>query len=256
MDRRDISPQAATTPTRETDPHRVRDHNDGSRLSGGINPGLNQSLSRPKADVRGPVTQSAGKAATRLSEDQISQLVREYMDGDQVSALAARYGIHRVTVSARLRRRNVPTRIKGLPSEAEVSAVLYKEGYSRASIGKHFGVTANTVRNTLLNSGTRLRGPNDVHRGAVPTMWLSTQACKRMVGTVKAVGREHHRLHWRRHAVTRKGCSSPAAPVVSRPRLPGVTSMGSPYQVRPSGKSTGFHSSAEWSGSKMRYPPA
>lgn len=128
-----------------------------------------------RADVRGPVTQSVGKAVTRLSEDQISQLVREYMDGDQVSALAARYGIHRVTVSEHLRRRNVPTRIKGLlPSEAEASAVLYEEGYSLASIGKHFGVTANTIRNALLNSGTRLRGPNDLQRGAVPTMWLST----------------------------------------------------------------------------------
>ena len=63
-------------------------------------------------------------------------------------------------------------RIKGLlHSEAEASAVLHEEGYSLASIGKHFGATANTVRNALLQSGTRLRGPNDLQSGAVPTTW-------------------------------------------------------------------------------------
>lgn len=127
-------------------------------------------------DVRGPVAHAIEKAATPLNEDQVSQLVRDYLDGDLVSMLAARYGIHRVTVSEHLRRRNVPTRVKGLlPSEAEASAVLYEEGYSLASIGKHFGVTANTVRNALLQSGTRLRGPNELQGGAVPTVWRSTR---------------------------------------------------------------------------------
>lgn len=123
-----------------------------------------------RADVRGPVTQSVEKAVTRLNEDQVSQLVREYLDGDLVSGLTARYGIHRVTVSEHLRRRNVAARVKGfLPSEAESSVVLYKARYSLASIGKRFGVTANTVRNVVLQSGTQLHGPNELQRGAVPT---------------------------------------------------------------------------------------
>lgn len=127
-------------------------------------------------DIRGPVTQSVGKAVTRLSEDQVSRLVRDHMGGDLVSVLAERYGIHRVTVSEHLRRRNVPARIKGLlPSEVEESAVLYEEGYSLASIGKHFGVTANTIRNALLQSGARLRGPNELQRGAVPKERQSTR---------------------------------------------------------------------------------
>ncbi len=55
-----------------------------------------------------------------------------------------------------------------LPSEADESILLYEEGYSLSSIGRHFGVTGNTIKNVLLKSGTRLRGPNELRRGAVP----------------------------------------------------------------------------------------
>ncbi len=123
-----------------------------------------------RGDARGPVTQSVRKAVTRLNEDQVSQLVLEYLDGDLVSVLAARYGIHRVTVNEHLRRRNVPARVKGLlPPQAAECAALHEEGYSLASIGKHYGVTANTIRTVLLQSGTRLRGPNELQHGAVPS---------------------------------------------------------------------------------------
>lgn len=122
------------------------------------------------SDLRGQSVHAIEKAVTRLDEDQVSQLVREYLGGDLVSTLAARYGVHRTTVTEHLRRRNIPMRAKGmLPSEAEESILLYEEGYSLASIGRHFGVTANTVRNTLIRSGMRLRGPNELRRGAVPT---------------------------------------------------------------------------------------
>lgn len=121
------------------------------------------------SDLRGQTVHAIEKAVTLLDEDQISQLVREYLDGDLISTLAARYGVHRTTVTEHLRRRNIPMRAKGmLPSEAEESILLYEEGYSLASIGRHFGVTGNTVKNVLLKSGTRLRGPNELRRGAVP----------------------------------------------------------------------------------------
>lgn len=122
------------------------------------------------SDRRGVTVPAIGKAATRLDEGQASQLIKEYIGGDAVGTLAVRYGIHRVTVAEHLRRRNIPVRTKGLvPSEADESIILYNQGYSLAAIGKHFGVAANTVRRTLLQSGVQLRGPNELQRGAIPT---------------------------------------------------------------------------------------
>lgn len=116
------------------------------------------------------------KAVTWLDEDQVSQLVLEYLGGDLVSTLAARYGLHRTTVNEHLRRRNIPMRAKGLlPFQAGESVLLYEEGYSLASIGRHFGVSGNTVKNVLIKSGIRLRGPNELRRGAVPTGWKHTR---------------------------------------------------------------------------------
>ena len=48
VDRGEVSPETEAASAREADTGRVRDHNDGCRCSGGINPGLNQNLSRPE----------------------------------------------------------------------------------------------------------------------------------------------------------------------------------------------------------------
>ncbi len=56
------------------------------------------------SDLRGQTVHAIEKAVTLLNEDQVSQLVHEYSVGDLVSTLAARYGVHRTTVTEHLRR--------------------------------------------------------------------------------------------------------------------------------------------------------
>ena len=53
-------------------------------------------------------------AQTFLTAAEVDALVGDYLAGMSVKALAERYGIHRATVFAHLRRRNVPSRRPGL----------------------------------------------------------------------------------------------------------------------------------------------
>ena len=62
---------------------------------------------------------------------------------DGVYELAARFGIHRVTVSAHLHRRGVTLRHQGLDDEGVNEAIrLYEGGWSLARIGDRLGVDA------------------------------------------------------------------------------------------------------------------
>ncbi len=51
--------------------------------------------------------QTQRKAQRRLTPEQVAQLVREYEAGDDIRALAARWGLHRTTVAAHLGRAGV-----------------------------------------------------------------------------------------------------------------------------------------------------
>lgn len=64
------------------------------------------------ADVRGHVVREVEKAQTFLTSAEVDRLVADYTAG--VGVLAERYGIHRATVAAHLRRRKVGSGRSGM----------------------------------------------------------------------------------------------------------------------------------------------
>jgi DNA-directed RNA polymerase specialized sigma24 family protein len=97
-------------------------------------------------------------AAAKLTPQQIAELVQGYKDGQTVYALADRFGIHRVTVSAHLHRHGVQLRRQGLsPLDVTHAQLLYAQGWSLARIGTRLTVDAHTVRRALKATGIRMR---------------------------------------------------------------------------------------------------
>ena len=94
----------------------------------------------------------------RLSQTEVAELIKEYEQGASVNELAQRFGIHRVTVTALLRRRGMELRRTGLTREEIVTAThLYTQGWSCARLGTRFGVDSTTVWRALRAAGVTLR---------------------------------------------------------------------------------------------------
>jgi DNA-directed RNA polymerase specialized sigma24 family protein len=94
----------------------------------------------------------------KLTPQQITELVQGYKDGQTVYALADRFAIHRVTVSAHLHRHGVQLRRQGLsPLDATHAQLLYAEGWSLARIGTRLDVDAHTIRRALKAHGVCMR---------------------------------------------------------------------------------------------------
>ncbi|MDP9434130.1 MAG: hypothetical protein M3P93_02610 [Actinomycetota bacterium] len=96
----------------------------------------------------------------RLTEPQLQQLVRDYEAGLNMRPLARKYGIHRLTVAAHLRRAGVQLRYQGLThEEASAAAQLYQDGWSLQRLAERYDCTAETVRQALKAQGVVLRKP-------------------------------------------------------------------------------------------------
>jgi len=105
------------------------------------------------------------QAQHRLEPPEIDRLRRAYKSGATVRELAQDFRIHRTTAMDLLERAGVPRRGKG-PADSELQRAvrLYREGQSTARIGKALGFSAETIRQHLLASGVRVRGPHDWRR--------------------------------------------------------------------------------------------
>lgn len=85
-------------------------------------------------------------------------LVDAYRAGATVYELAARFGIHRVTVSAHLHRQGVTVRRQGLDDEGVAHAIrLYEDGWSLTRIGGRLDVDPTTVWTALKAQGVTMR---------------------------------------------------------------------------------------------------
>lgn len=88
----------------------------------------------------------------------MTALVNGYQAGETVYELAARFGIHRATVSAHLHRQGITVRRQGLDAEGIAHAVrLYEDGWSVARIGDRLGVDGTTAWTVIKAQGTRMR---------------------------------------------------------------------------------------------------
>ncbi len=82
----------------------------------------------------------------------------EYQAGQTMKAIAAKHGIHRVTVSEVLDRTGAAKRPKGMsPSQVDMAARLYESGLSLANVGAQLGFDATTIRTMLLRHGVVTR---------------------------------------------------------------------------------------------------
>jgi len=85
-----------------------------------------------------------------LKPAQIAALIDAYKSGGTLKELAARFGVHRVTVPAPLQRAGVALRRGGLDGlQIREAALLYEAGWSSGRLAKHFGVSADTVLGKL-----------------------------------------------------------------------------------------------------------
>jgi lambda repressor-like predicted transcriptional regulator len=98
----------------------------------------------------------------RLDPHQAKELASAYSAGNATNELAARFGIHRATVTAILHRLGVDLRQRGLTDEQVAEACrLYPEGWSLARLAERYGVTDMTVRRYLLLAGVVMRLPHE-----------------------------------------------------------------------------------------------
>lgn len=94
----------------------------------------------------------------RLSITDVAELIKEYKQQASVKELAQRFGIHRVTVTALLRRHDVELRQVGLAKDDIAAAAhLYGQGWSCARLGAKFGVDPTTIWRALRSAEVPMR---------------------------------------------------------------------------------------------------
>ena len=72
--------------------------------------------------------------------------------------IAAKYGVHRGSISKFVLRAGRNLRAAGLSEQGRSQAnALYREGHTLEEVGKILGVDAKTVRNALIGDGCLLR---------------------------------------------------------------------------------------------------
>ena len=101
----------------------------------------------------------------RLDPHRAKELAAADSAGNATNELAARFGIHRATVTAILHRLGVDLRQRGLTNVQVAEACrLYPEGWSLARLAERYDVDDMTVRRYLLLSGIVMRSPHQRRR--------------------------------------------------------------------------------------------
>lgn len=109
-------------------------------------------------DQRGPVRENSAQTQTRLSASNRADLLAAYADGVPVRQLAARFKVHRGTVSEIARRAGLEPRSPTLPpSVREEAARLYAEGLTLVEVGVKLGISHNAVRSAVVACGGTVR---------------------------------------------------------------------------------------------------
>jgi uncharacterized protein (DUF433 family) len=93
-----------------------------------------------------------------------AQLAGLYASGLTMAAIAARYGVSRKTVSARLRRAGVtPRRVTPQPRTTPIpvpeAAARYRQGATLTGLARTYRVTGRTLRRELVAAGVAIRPP-------------------------------------------------------------------------------------------------
>jgi DNA-binding transcriptional regulator LsrR (DeoR family) len=90
----------------------------------------------------------------------VGDLVAGYQAGRTVRQLAARFQIHRATVSEHLERHGVARRVckpQLVGPDVATAHLLYESGRSLAQVGEQYGVHRETVRRAFKKAGLEVR---------------------------------------------------------------------------------------------------
>lgn len=103
--------------------------------------------------IAAAVARSINAPHRYLTDVGIDSLVADYLAGVGVGELARKYGIHRSTVTAHLRRRDIPQRQAGLSAAQRAEAArLHRNGLSIRAISRRMGVDRKAVRSSLAST--------------------------------------------------------------------------------------------------------
>src|SRR5262249_43349358 len=94
---------------------------------------------------------------TRLTQEQVSELITMHEHGVPIDELASVFGVHRTTVMTHLGRAGVERRTGLIDRHLDEARNLYESGSSLARVAEHFGVDGETVRRAFRNAGIALR---------------------------------------------------------------------------------------------------
>lgn len=129
-----------------------------TRWNRGVFRGAHRTAATRINDSRGPVVRTTETVQTFLTAAEIDRLVGDYLSGMRIDHLAERYGVHRATVFAHLRRRNVPRRPVGLNAAEAADAVrLYRNGMSIRAVARQMGADRKCVHSALEAAGATIR---------------------------------------------------------------------------------------------------
>jgi transposase-like protein len=126
---------------------------------------IRRSKSSEVRDLRGLVVRNLKVSQTRLTPDEVTKLVEEYVAGTPVKTLSQRYGVARQTVSEHARRAGVVRKPLEFTDAMVAQAVaLYGSGVSLERISEKLGVGPQRVRDTLVRTGVKIRAPRNSGR--------------------------------------------------------------------------------------------
>jgi hypothetical protein len=109
-------------------------------------------------DVQDEEVPAVRQLQRRLSAAEMVEIARAYQGGMDIPAIAARFGVHRTTISHSLHSLAIPIRRKGLrATEVAEAARLYADGWSTTRLGERYGCSHTSVRRVLLAAGVSMR---------------------------------------------------------------------------------------------------
>lgn len=109
----------------------------------------------------GAISRTTRQTQRRLRGAEIDELVAGYQAGATTYELAERFRMHRVTISATLKRKGIALRAQPLsPTQIAAATQFYHEGLSLLKVGERVGCNAETVRRALMNAGVEIRPRN------------------------------------------------------------------------------------------------
>jgi len=97
---------------------------------------------------------------TRLNDDEVEVLIKEYQNGKSTKALAERFGCNKATVSRVLKRYgvNVTNRKKERVFIMEDVIAMYENMHTAVEIAQKYGVTPDMVIRFLREKGGKIQG--------------------------------------------------------------------------------------------------